>query len=144
MPETMIDKPNDSSIPQEADAYLNALLRYTGEFYGAAIEHGMPAGHAADCVAHVETAARRLHELAAPDSRPFDPAEFGFEGPFGLSLGGVYWTKDESWHIDMPDWMPGRCEVVRTAPPYNRYLGSIPNSAAAARIIFRHLGVEGV
>lgn len=48
---------------QEADAYLSALLRYTGEFYGAAIEYGMPAGHAADTVAHVEKAARHLHQM---------------------------------------------------------------------------------
>jgi hypothetical protein len=47
-----------------ADSYLNALLRYTGDFYASAIEHGMRAGPAADTVAHVERAARALHAMA--------------------------------------------------------------------------------
>lgn len=47
----------------EADALLKALLRYSGDFYSEAIEHGMPAQRAANAVAHVEKAARRMHQL---------------------------------------------------------------------------------
>lgn len=48
-----------------AAAHLQALLRYTANFYAIAIERGMPAGQTANMVAHVERAARALHALAA-------------------------------------------------------------------------------
>lgn len=53
--------PNDSKL---ADAHLAALLRYTGNFYGVAMERGLPAGQTANMVAHVESAARALHKMA--------------------------------------------------------------------------------
>lgn len=52
----------------EANAYLAALLDYSGGFYGAAIAHGMRAGPAADAVAHVERAARNLYALCKADA----------------------------------------------------------------------------
>lgn len=47
----------------QADAHLRALLRYTENFYGSAIEHGMKAGPTADAISHVERAAKALHQL---------------------------------------------------------------------------------
>jgi hypothetical protein len=74
---------------QQADQYLRALLRYTENFYGAAIKHGMKAGETANCVAHIERAGKALHQLvqawatiaverstpAEPQLRPFTPAQ---------------------------------------------------------------------
>jgi hypothetical protein len=53
-----------SGSTAEADGWLQALLDYTGGFYGSAIKHGMPAAQTADAVAHMEKAARRLHTIA--------------------------------------------------------------------------------
>lgn len=47
------------------DAYLAALLDYTGAFYGVAIAKGIPATDAVNAVAHIERAARNLHRLAS-------------------------------------------------------------------------------
>lgn len=47
----------------QADQHLRALLRYTEDFYGTAIAHGMRAGPTANAVAHVEKAAKALHAL---------------------------------------------------------------------------------
>lgn len=52
------------ATPGTADAYLTALLHYTGAFYEAAISSGMKASVAADAVKHVESAARGLCALA--------------------------------------------------------------------------------
>lgn len=54
----------DRFKPGHPNAYLNALLDYTGGFYSAATECGMKAGPAADAMQHVERAARGLHALA--------------------------------------------------------------------------------
>ena len=40
------------------DHYLEALLHYSGGFYGAAIESGLKASFAADAMKHIESAAR--------------------------------------------------------------------------------------
>jgi hypothetical protein len=78
-PRTALDAtpaPQEPAAPNEADAHLAALLRYTEGFYATAIEHGMRAGPTADSVAHIEKAARRLHALAAPPLKaPQEPAE---------------------------------------------------------------------
>lgn len=55
---------------EQMDAHLKALMRYTEAFYGSAIEHGMKAGPVADCVAHVERAARALHAAALLSAGP--------------------------------------------------------------------------
>jgi len=47
----------------QADQNLRALLRYTENFYGAAIKHGMKAGETANAIAHIEKAGLALHEL---------------------------------------------------------------------------------
>lgn len=49
---------------KEADAYLRALLDYSGGFYGACREAGLPAKTVVDAMAHIERAARNLHRLA--------------------------------------------------------------------------------
>lgn len=59
--------------PVEADANLTALLRYSGGFYTVAIESGMRKAFAADAVAHIEKAARRLHALATDVASPSSP-----------------------------------------------------------------------
>jgi hypothetical protein len=65
-----------------ADSHLNALLRYTGEFYESAIEHGMKRAETSNAVAHVERAARSLHEmalLAAASPTPTEDARLAKE-----------------------------------------------------------------
>lgn len=47
----------------QANQHLRALLRYTENFYIVAIEHGMKAGETANAIAHIEKAAKALHEL---------------------------------------------------------------------------------
>ena len=47
----------------QADAHLRALLRYTENFYGAAIQHGMKAGETANAIAHIERSGKALHQL---------------------------------------------------------------------------------
>jgi hypothetical protein len=47
----------------QADQHLRALLRYTENFYGVAIKHGMKAGETANAIAHIEKSAKALHEL---------------------------------------------------------------------------------
>jgi hypothetical protein len=54
---------NEAGARWQADQHLRALLRYTESFYGTAIEHGMKPGPTANCVAHVERAAKALHAL---------------------------------------------------------------------------------
>lgn len=53
----------ESGARYQADQHLRALLRYTESFYGTAIEHGMRAGETANAIAHIEKAARAMHEL---------------------------------------------------------------------------------
>lgn len=60
--------------PGHADAYLNALLDYTGGFYSAAVASGMKASSTADAMQHVERAARGLHALA------LSPPSLGMDG----------------------------------------------------------------
>lgn len=57
-----------TSSSELADAYLAALLRYTGGFYENAMAHGMKRGETADAVAHIEKAARALHSLATANA----------------------------------------------------------------------------
>jgi hypothetical protein len=45
------------------DSYLEALLRYSSGFYGAAIDHGMKASDTAMAMQHVEQAARGLYKV---------------------------------------------------------------------------------
>lgn len=47
----------------QSDQHLRALLRYTENFYGVAIKHGMKAGETANAIAHIEKAGKALHEL---------------------------------------------------------------------------------
>lgn len=56
---------------KEADAYLRALLDYSGGFYGACREAGLPAKTVVDAMAHIERAARNLHRLAV--AQPHHP-----------------------------------------------------------------------
>jgi uncharacterized protein (DUF1778 family) len=58
------------TTPGHPDAYLSALLDYSGGFYMAAIANGMKAGEAADAVQHIERAARGLHALASAPPAP--------------------------------------------------------------------------
>lgn len=58
------DRPGEAERAHTlADAHLRALLRYSEGIYGAAIQHGMKAGEAANAVAHIERAAKALHQL---------------------------------------------------------------------------------
>lgn len=52
-----------TSMTQQADAHLRALLRYTEGFYSTAIEHGMKAGTTANAIAHVESAGKAMHQI---------------------------------------------------------------------------------
>ena len=45
------------------DSYLEALLRYSSSFYGAAIDHGMKASDTVHAMQHIEQAARGLHKV---------------------------------------------------------------------------------
>jgi hypothetical protein len=55
--------PTEEGARAQADANLRALLRYTENFYGVAIHHGMKAGYTADAIAHIEKAGKALHQL---------------------------------------------------------------------------------
>jgi hypothetical protein len=44
------------------DAFLEALLRYSASFYGAAIDHGMKASDTVHAMQHIEQAARGMHK----------------------------------------------------------------------------------
>ena len=61
--------PEDAKDAAQADQHLTALLRYTENFYGAAIEHGMKRGETANAIAHIEKSAKALHAYARDAAR---------------------------------------------------------------------------
>lgn len=56
-------KATEGGARYQADQHLRALLRYTENFYGVAIKHGMRAGVTANAIAHIEKSGKALHEL---------------------------------------------------------------------------------
>jgi uncharacterized protein (DUF1778 family)/NTP pyrophosphatase (non-canonical NTP hydrolase) len=74
------------TTPGHPDAYLSALLDYSGGFYMAAIANGMKAGEAADAVQHIERAARGLHALASAPPAPDVAAQGAGKGKYGDAI----------------------------------------------------------
>jgi hypothetical protein len=95
---------------QQADNYLEALLGYTGGFYGAAIKAGLPAAETVGPIAHIERAARELHRLALNRRSVTSQASEG--GVVGWRWYHV--TQPNEWQYGGPDfrWQTGDPELV--------------------------------
>ena len=98
----------------EADPYLRALLHYSEGFYANAIKYGMPAGQAANAVAHIESAARQLHKLAAQRGGASREGDAGLSelltalGMAGVQVNGG--THGDPWTVKLPAAQRGGAE----------------------------------
>jgi len=95
-----------------------------------------------DCGERASTATRQPVQ-----SRPFDPTEFGFviyhheKSPTGI--GAVGFRRPDGWWMTLYE-LEGEVKALIGLGETTVYDAYKPNSAASARIILRHLGVEGV
>lgn len=103
--------------------------------------HPLPAS-----LADTEAAVDRIlgPEILSPWNRPFDPAEFGFVEIAHVE--GLIRSWRKGYHVLHEDAKGGMTMDYydEHKDRHQIYDGLKPTSAAAARVILQHLGVEGV